>query len=332
MGGLGAACWLKQYGEEFVVVDGGKELPRNLHNGVHYLHNIPYLPFKTEIKSITLTDGILEHGEIHNSPNLMHSLKYSAKVREIQHPSSIMDVGKNKEVFIPKTNTINSLIDQMAEYIGSDNLIFDYWLKNIDTEKKIAYFRKEIATMDTLEIQEELSIYYENIITTIPLDILGTVLDNKLINSLELKTMPVYITNFKVIDIVPNWLINLYIPERYSPIYRASILNNVCSIESMKELDKFDIKNAIDMFFMFSLIPESAEKYTWQTGKIVSISMDDRMKVVETLKENSTYSLGRFGLWNRKLLMDSTINQAKEVVEFLCRKKEWKEIISTITK
>ena len=243
-----------------------------------------------------------------------------------------MDVGKNKEVFIPKTNSINNLIEQMAEYIGKENFLFEYWLKEIDSEKKIAYFQKVKTNPDYLSIEEELYIDYENLITTIPLDFLGNALENKFIHSLDLKTMPVYITNFKVIDIVPNWLINLYVPERYSPIYRASILNNICSIESMKELDKFDIKNAIDMFFMFALIPDSVEKYTWKTGKIISISIDDRLKIIEKLKEKNIYSIGRFGLWNRKLLMDSTINQAKLVVDFLCQKKEWEDIINTITK
>lgn len=309
IGGLGAASWMKYYGKDFMVVDGCSELPKNLHNGVHYLHSIPELPFEASIKSIVLTDGVLEHGDIHSSPKLMHSLKYSAKVREVQHPSSIMDIGKTKEVFMPKTNSINDLIEQMYTYSKECNFEFGWWIKDIDIKDKMVSFENKSG--------ESLIVYYENLISTIPLNILNNFVKSEFISSLELKSSPVYITNFKVVDIVPNWLINLYVPERYSPIYRASILNGICSVESMKELDKTDIKNTIDMFFMFSLVPDSVERYTWNTGKVISINRDDRLRVIEELSKMSIYCAGRFSLWNRKLLIDSTINQSKAIVEYL---------------
>lgn len=316
VGGLGAGCWLKHFGIDFTILDGSLEVPKNLHNGVHYLHSIPELPFKVDLKKILLTDGILEHGNIHQKPTLMHSLKYSEKVREIMHPSSIMDVGKEEEAYIPSNNSANQLIDDMAEYIGTTHFVFGRWLKSIDHVEKLATFTEQNGDLTTVS--------YEHLITTVPLDkMLPHILNesNKSLVEIELKASPVYITNFKVNDIVPNWLINIYVPERYSPVYRASILNNIFSIESMRPLtDRGDIKNALDMFFMFRLVDEEPQRATWTTGKVISISIDDRIRVVEEFMKYDVYPIGRFGLWNRKLLIDNTIKQAKEVVHYLINK------------
>jgi len=311
-GGLGAGCWLKAEKVPFLIVEGSDGVPHNLNNGVHYLHSIPDLPFQADIKSILLTDGILEHGEIHSKPTLMHSLKYSEKVREIQHPSSIMDVGKETEVFMPSSNSANQLIDDMANDIGADNFMFGWWLYSLNVNDKIAVFTRNGNT-------ECLEVGYENLISTIPLNVIRVYFNSEFINTLKLQSSPVYITNFKVENIVPNWLINLYVPERYSPVYRASILNNICSVESMKELDDRDVRNVLDMFFMFR-IDGLIERYTWSTGKVISINSDDRSKLVELLANKNIYQIGRFGLWNRKLLIDSTIYQAKQVVKHIVGK------------
>jgi hypothetical protein len=50
------------------------------------------------------------------------------------------------------------------------------------------------------------------------------------LQELKLEAVPIYITNYKVEKIVPNWMINLYIPDPNTPVYRASILNGICSV------------------------------------------------------------------------------------------------------
>lgn len=170
---------------------------------------------------------------------------------------------------------------------------------------KTARFQKENSCVE---------IEYVNLISTIPLDKMRELISNEFLISLKLESAPVYITNFKVERIVPDWMINIYIPDPASPIYRASILNGICSVESMKELDGREIVNAKNTLNMFHFADEKETSFVWKTGKVISLSPDDRLKVFEELKRMNIYQVGRFGVWNRKLLIDSTINQSKEIV------------------
>ena len=305
-GGLGAAVWLKDKEADFMVVEFAKELPVNMHNGVHYLHSIPKLPFETDLKSITLTDGVLQDGNIYHEPSLIHALEYSEKVREIQHPSSIMNIGKDKNVFMPASNSMNDLLIKMYEYAGKDNFEFGWTLTRIDLGKKEAIFNNGIDNECVL---------YENLISTIPLDKFRKILSNEFVNSLSLKCVPVYITNYCMEKIVPNWMINLYVPDKYSPVYRASMLNGICSVESVRELKESEMWQVRDILSMFHLVDCAPEKFTWWTGKVISISIDDRNKLDEEMNKMGIYLVGRFARWDRKLLVDSTINQSKEVID-----------------
>lgn len=304
--GLGAASWLTHRGIDFMVVEGSDKLPLNLHNGVHYLHSIPELPFNTDLKEITLTDGILVNGEIIHTPNLLYSLQYSEKVREVQHPSSIMEIGKRTKVYMPKSNTLNSLLQECYEYAGAENFNFGYWLQGIDTEKKSACFKRDKGFY---------YVDYEHLISAVPLDKFREMTGNKFIKSLKLECTPVYITNYKVNKIVPNWMINLYIPDYNNPIYRASILNGICSVESIRELTSEEIKEVKYSLKMFHFSTDPPEKFTWSTGKVKSITMDERARMIEELAKLSIYPAGRFAMWNRQLLVDSTINQVAEIIK-----------------
>lgn len=309
-GGLGAAVQAKHLGIDFMVVEGNESLPLNLHNGVHYLHSVPELPFKSEFKEMTLTDGILFDGEIHHTPNLKWSLLYSEKVREIQHPSSIMDVGKTTKVYMPKSNTVNTMLTDMYDFADHDNFSFGLYLSAVDVHAKTARFNDkngEIVFVD-----------FKHLITTVPLDKFRAMLPkNEHIHGLTLGYSPVYITNYKVNRIVPNWMINLYIPTLYDPIYRASILNGICSVESIRELSELEQEGVRGTLRMFHLDKSEPTKYTWNTGKVLSISNDDRDLLDTELGKMSISAVGRFARWDRKLLIDTTIEQARKVVDKL---------------
>lgn len=311
-GGLGAGCWLKDLHIPFIVVDRCKEVPKNLHNGVHYLHSIPRLPFDMEFKSVTLTDGIIELNGNHkpyvnHNPNLNHMLEYSEKVREVQHPSSIMEVGKKETVFLPKTNTLNEMIENMENYIGEDGFLLNHTLVHIDVVQKFADFEHN-------ETKHPTRVAYKNCISTLPLDLIQPHFGF----NLELKSNPVHICNIEVDKIVPNWMINLYVPDPSTPVYRISVLNNLASIESTHLMSDAEIAETIEWLGkLFHLKFETASAYTWQTGKVMSIPKDDRERIVKKMISNNFFSIGRFGLWNRKLLVDSTINQSGEVVSYL---------------
>lgn len=338
VGGLGSAVWLKKNRDDnayvdmpenensFMVVDGNDSLPLNLHNGVHYLHTIPSLPFDSGLKKITLTDGVLRDGKICQESDLMCALQYSEKVREIQHPSSIMNIGKDTCAYMPQTNSLNELCQQMYDFAGVENFEFGYWLKGVDLQDKIARFSNKQG--------EEHFVKYNKLISTVPLDKIRDMFEDDSMNELKdikLECTPVYISNLKVDRIVPNWMINIYVPDLLSPVYRASLLNGVFSVESIRELTQIEIERLPTLFPMFHVNIDGAQKYTWATGKVISISQDERAKLVEMLAERDIYSIGRFGLWNRKLLVDSTIEQAKMVVEHI-NGKDWTEVKDVLIK
>jgi len=299
VGGLGAACWVKKYKQDFLVVESSKELPMNLHNGVHYLHTIPELPFETKIKSIILTDGIMdEYGNIRHNWTLDDILEYSKKTREVQHPTSIMDIGKRVSVFMPESNCMNDLLKEMYEFSGKENYKFGQPIRKINIDDKIAY-------------TDNIWIKYDYLISTLPLDFFERFFGFKNIY----RSSSISITNFEVDKIVPNWLINIYIPSQRTSIYRFSILNGIVSIESS---GGFANNRDINFFLKkFSLVKDTKKEFEWKTGKVVSINREERAELIDNFVKFGCFSVGRFGLHNRKLLMDNTIKQAKSIVEHI---------------
>lgn len=320
-GGLGAGCWAKFFEQDFIIIDAAKELPLNLHNGVHYLHSIPYLPFGPDIKEITLTDGILcRNGSIKHHPDLLDCLQYSEKVREEQHPSSIMEVGKRDRVFLPPTNSLNSLLKEMYDYIGKEKFEFDRAVIQIKS--------RSIVTAGKEGVKEY---GFDFLLSTMPLDNLLDHLYKE--EDIELKNKKIHITNIKINRIVPNWLINLYIPDPSNSVYRVSILNNLASVESETELSNEEVESLKKLLEMFYLDTKSIQRYNWEKGKLISISYDERKKLVNELYEKNIFSFGRFGLWNRKLLVHSTISQAASIVNYIFSKEpKIEELIEKLSK
>ncbi len=304
IGGLGVGAWIKTLSEDFIILEKEKEIPLNLHNGVHYLHSIPDLPYEPKLKEITLTDGVLTQGEIKHTASLEDALLYSEKVRAIQHPSSIFEVGKKESVFVPKSNDMNDFIKEMVDWIVKDHIQTNTKITKIDVEKK------------RIEINEE-KIEFENLITTLPL--------RTLVPDINLQSTPIEIFNFKVNKIVPNWLINLYIPDKNQKPYRISILNNKASVESIELIEKTDYESIRQLFRMFYINLDEIERSKWKEGKIISIDIDSRRKILEKFIPKDIFLLGRFGLWDQKLLIDSTIRQAKEIAYYLKTNKYDKE-------
>ena len=323
MAGLGAGCWLKQAGEEFLIVEKLDELPMNLHNGVHYLHTLPELPFDADLKSITLTDGVLkEDGTICHIPNLNDALEYSEKIKAIQHPSSIFEIGDRSKVFVPESNSLNDFLLSMCNYIGQENFVFGAEVCSINSDKKIISLKGSKG--------DKLDIEYENIVSAAPLGILMDLAPN-LAKKPSLFSVPIQITNVKADSIVPNWLINLYVPSQKEKVYRVSILNNIVSVESIEKLKLDEILNLKKLFKMFHLDVSAPKEYEWTQGKIISISIDERKAILEAFVKEDIYTIGRFGLWNNKLLMDSTINQAKLCVDCITEKVGKKELIKKLS-
>ena len=309
IGGLAAAAELKSKGQsELLVVDKCSELPLNLHNGVHYLHTNDFgTPFDFELKEIVSTEEIWNprKDEFKKTSHLPEMIDYSMKVMNLRHPSSIMDPGSRAwKTFIPMSNNMNDLLSAYYEYIGEHNFKFGCKLSGINMQEKIATFEQDGVFW---------SVSYEYLITTAPLNCFGGICGIDL--NKEFKNQTVYVTNYKTENIVPNWLICLYISDNKFPVYRITVLNNILSMESLTKLtvsEEHIIKYHLERYFDYSL--DSKQDYAWETGRIWGLSKEDREEVVKKFADNDIHLLGRFGQWNGKLTMDTTVLQAKEII------------------
>lgn len=308
IGGLSAGAELKYRGEDdFIIIDQTASLPLNLHNGVHYLHTDNFgTPFSFELKEVVSTEQIWNprKDEFKHRADLPEMIDYSLKVMNLRHPSSIMDPGSRPwKTYIPQSDNMNDLLSAYYEYIGKEKFIWNSKLVSIDKDNKIAEF---------LNINKE-QIQYEYLITTVPLNIFAKLAGIEYFY--DFKSQPIYATNYKTEKIVPNWLICLYISDDKFPAYRITILNNIISLESLTKLepsDEYVLKYHLERYFDYELNTKS--EGIWQTGRIWGLKKQDRKEAITPLIENNIYPLGRFGLWNGKLTMDTTILQAHAIV------------------
>ncbi len=313
IGGLAAAAQLKFRGEEdFIVVDKCKDLPRNLANGLHYLHSKDIgTPFEFKFKSCPITEQIWDTrtNKFSNQATLPEMFEYSKKVMEnLRHPSSIMDPGKRMEAFVPESNNMNDLLDAYYDYIGMDKFKFSMDLSSVDSESRILLFNAD-------SLFEE-KICYDYLIESTPLNKFYHLCGDA--EKYPLKNKELFITNYKSENIVPNWLIVLYMSDPKFPPYRITSFNNIISMESMKSLtheDEVIIKYIIGDMFDYKL--ESKSEYKWETGRIFGINKAQRNEVIEDFSKKNIFPIGRFGLWNGKLTMDTTAWQAKILVDMI---------------
>ena len=124
-------------------------------------------------------------------------------------------------------------------------------------------------------------------------------------------------------NIVPNWLLVLYMSNPNFPPYRITVLNNMLSMESLSELsheDEIIIKYIIGDLFDYDLKTKTA--YKWETGRIFGLEPQDRETIIQFFIEKDVYLLGRYSTWNGKDRMDTTIIRAKQIVKTLCKEKQ----------
>ena len=305
IGGLATGAKLKAEGEnDFMIIDKQTSLPKNLHNGLHYLHSLDFeIPFPFEFKKVILTEEIWDTktNTFKKNATIPEMFEYSKKIMEnLRHPSSIMDPGKKTEVWIPEKNNMDDLIEGFYNYIGKEHFVFGTCSTEIDTEKK-----EIICLNNTFE--------YDYLISTIPIGKLYGLCGMKC--PFELKQKTLYITNYKAENIVPNWLIVLYMSDPKFPPYRISVFNKIISMESLFELsyeNEIIIKYLIGDLFDYDL--NTKNTFAWETGRIFGLQKYERTEIIETFKNKDIHLTGRYALWNGKLRMDSTAKQAQEII------------------
>lgn len=306
VGGLSAAAELKSRGEtDFIIIDKCKSLPLNLNNGVHYLHSNNFgTPFPFELKKIAAVEEIWDprtdvFKKIAHIPEMM---EYSLKVMNLRHPSSIMDPGnRDWDTFLPASNNINDLLLEYEKYIGKKNFIWNSEIKIVDTKNHLA------------SISNDKVICYEHMITTAPINSFSKLCE--IDTGFEFKSIPIFITNYKTENIVSNWLLGLYISDPQFPPYRITVLNNIISMESVKEMTRSEeeiVKYHLGRYFDYSI--DTGQKYIWETGRIFGLTKEQRELMVCKFANENIHLLGRFARWDGKLLLDTTIAQAKMII------------------
>jgi hypothetical protein len=319
IGGLSAAAELHSWKEDSVlVVEREKDVPRNLANGVHYLHSDDFgTPFPFEFKEVVATEEIWDprKDEFKKASHLPEMIDYSMKVMGLRHPSSIMDPGNRPwNTYLPMSNNMNDLIDAYVRYIPSGRFECGLSLKSIEEGKALF-----VETGTEHGACDELEVEFEHCICTVPLNHLTKMTHGagERFSGIEFQQRPLYITNYTdVKDIVPNWLISLYISDSRFPVYRITVLNKVISMESLVPLsydDQVITKYHLGRYFDYDL--KNVHPYTWNTGRIWGLNKDLREAIVGWYAGQSIHLVGRFGQWDGKLTMDTTILQAKKVVK-----------------
>lgn len=317
VGGLAAGAALKERGvEDFVIIDSSPSLPANLHNGLHYLHTVDWpRPFPFSFRKITATEQIWDPktDAFSQEAKLPDAFAYSLKVMGLRHPSSILDVGRRQwTTNLPESNDMNDLLRAYEEYIGPEHFWFGSKIERLNTHDRMFGISYKLDGKCELE--------YEQLITTAPL--------NEWFKTCSLETehelvyKPVFVTNYKNNKIVPNWLIGLYISDADFPPYRVTALGDVLSLESLRELtteDEHLVRYHLGRHFNYEL--SSVSRYEWKTGRIWGLSPSQRDVVVDRFKQYGIHLLGRFGRWDGKMVMDSTIVQAQQIVNKILKGK-----------
>ena len=305
IGGLAAGACLKENGLDFLIIDKERSLPANLNNGLHYLHSTNLeIPFNFKFKSVVKNEEVWDifKNEFKTKATIPEMFEYSKKIMEnLRHPSSIMDSGIVNTAFVPESNNINDLLIAYSDYIGGNNFLWKMDVATINTEKKVVLFKNNEK------------IEYNNLISTIPIGYFYKACNLRC--PYNLKSKELFVTNYKLLNIVPNWLIVLYIFDAKFPVYRITSFNGMISMESMSELsyeDEVIIKYHIGDLFEYDI--KSKTNFKWNVGRIFGIGVKERKEIIENFIDKNIYLVGRFALWNGKLRIDNTAIYAVNVV------------------
>jgi hypothetical protein len=309
IGGLATGAELLKMNEsDFLIVDSAPSLPLNLGNGVHYLHDTDLdLPFQLDFKHITSTEEIWNprKDEWKKTAHIPEMMEYSMKVMGVRHPSSISDPGSRAwKTYVPLSNDMNDLLKAYETFIG-DRFVFGCKLMRCDTLGKTATIEDNFGVPHLIK--------YERLVSTLPLPYLCKACG--VTSEANFVQKPIYITNYKSENIVPNWLVSIYISDLKFPPYRITILNGIVSMESltpMTEHEESVVKYHLERYFDYDL--KSASRHSWPSGRIWGLDKDVRDALVATFGVFGISLVGRYGRWDGKLEMATTVRQAQEIV------------------
>lgn len=314
--GIGGLAMGNILGVDHLIFEKNESVPKNFHNGVHYFHSIPDIKTSVEFKKIRCDELVFNNRKkLFNTCTFNDAVVYAKKVLGIAQPTSIMSIGHREECFLPKSNSANDLIEDLEK---NCRILLNTACEKIDVENKII-------------IANGKKYQYENIFSTLPLNILLWIIGEEF-NKDNFQYNKIFTWNFKIKGVSKDWLICVYIADEEFVSYRMTCLNGFVSVESVDNIDEhaawIEVREVFDNFEVLS----HGTSGDWETGKIVSIDEELREKIIRNLMKKNIFTFGRYGLWNRRLLIDSTIEQAVAIGKYFERKMEKEILIKFLSK
>lgn len=151
------------------------------------------------------------------------------------------------------------------------------------------------------------------VISTLPLSVLVDKfkLDAQLPKE-ALASTPIYVTtvNYHHCDIYQT----IYFPDLDTSVYRASMTGNQLIIESMSELDCFEVSDVQRAFGLPLINPMPENRNIKQViGKFTPLDEDYRKQLMYDITTSlGIYSLGRHATW-RKILLDDVVQDINQI-------------------
>jgi len=226
------------------------------------------------------------------------------------------------------------LQDEIATMVD-DHISYNADIEHIDLESKTVHFK------------DGKSDRYDNLLTTMPLDILisktlrGTIPEEVKTKAAQLRHSSGYIVGVGLKGKVPNTWSWMYFPGDNCPFYRVTYLSNysphmakegcysvLCetSFSSFKQVDESKVlQQTIDGLKVNGIVGSDDEIVTSWMMKVdycyptPSIERDDALNVIIPWLENQgIYSRGRFGLWKYEVAnTDHSMIQGVEAINML---------------
>lgn len=226
----------------------------------------------------------------------------------------------NNTFLYPKKGA-EKFIQKLYERLNKSNIRLSTGVKKIDVENKIAFTDKGDI------------INYKYLINTAPMNIFMTILGRKedlnLLKKLSYNKVLVFNLGFEKGS--PNKEHWIYLPEKKYNFYRIGFYNNILNQEKASMyieigFDKNDIINVdeqlkltLDNLKKMKVIDEDNKLIAYETiimdpayVHIEGKSLQNIKEHIETLNNNSIYSIGRYGAWTYCSMEDAMI-AAKEL-------------------
>lgn len=232
-----------------------------------------------------------------------------------------INYGYNVSFYYPKFNGIQALIDNIVKCLSKNNILTSAKVVKVDTKKKIVSF---------LHKGKVNNLYYDKLISTVPLPELGKIVNDTDIKlwTKKLQYSGVICYNIALESPVMGRIHWIYFPEKDILFYRVGFYHNINKnltppnkgaiyVEvAYKNVDKVNAKEIIhkikQQLILTNIISSGKEILFYDILKIpYAYVIYDKYRdnilpqIMQKLKQNNIYSIGRYGGWKYSYMAEN---------------------------